>query len=262
MNIATADREKARADLLEHGYCVVTGVLPESLRTEILADLQRLAVEEVAQGTDYVYDAGSNQRLWCLLRKGRLYEELAQHPLACELVEEILGGEFLLGNIAANITGPGGRPMFLHADQSYVPPPWPYAMVANAVFMITDFTEENGATRVVPGTHRLPEGPPVVFGTPTADARTVAVTGPAGSMMVFDGRLWHQTGANRSAGDRRYGVFSYYCRAYMRQQENWHRSLPREVFDRATPLLRRLLGMNNYLTLGMVDGMPRTSLRY
>jgi hypothetical protein len=48
----------------------------------------------------------------------------------------------------------------------------------------------------------------------------------------------------------------------MRQQENWHRSLPREVLDRATPLLRRLLGMNNYLTLGMVDGMPRASLRY
>jgi hypothetical protein len=48
----------------------------------------------------------------------------------------------------------------------------------------------------------------------------------------------------------------------MRQQENWFRSLPAEVFARATPLLRRLLGVENYLTLGMVDGMPRDTLRY
>src|SRR5215471_1273347 len=260
---AVSDLESARAELAEQGYCVIEGVLPEARRRELLADLQRLAAQEIAQETDYVYDGGSNQRIWNLLRKGRLYEDLVQHPLGCELMEELLGGEFLLGNIAANITGPGGRAMFLHADQSYVPPPWPpYPLVANVVFMITDFTDENGATRVVPGSHLRGEGPPFVLDLELPGPPTVPITGPAGAMMVFDGRLWHQTGANTSAHDRRYGIFIYYCRAFMRQQENWYRSLPREVFERASPLLQRLLGMDNYLSLGMVDGMPRDTLRY
>src|SRR5262249_38288477 len=154
--------ERARAELAEQGYCVIESVLPETLRRELWADLQRIAAAEIADGSDYVYDGGSNQRIWNLLRKGRLYEELVQHPLGCELAEEFRGGEFLLGNVAANITGPGGRAMFLHADQSYVPPPWPpYPLVANVVFMLTDFTDANGATRIVPGSHLRGEGPPL-----------------------------------------------------------------------------------------------------
>src|SRR5262249_49547995 len=103
----TTNLEIARADLAAHGYCVVEGVLGKDACSELREDLERLCAREVAEKTDYVYDNGSNQRIWNLLRKGRLYEELAQHPLALELLEEVLGGEFLIGNFAANITGPG-----------------------------------------------------------------------------------------------------------------------------------------------------------
>jgi ectoine hydroxylase-related dioxygenase (phytanoyl-CoA dioxygenase family) len=256
----TSDRGRARADLARAGYCIVEGALPEARCRALLADLQRLSGEEVASDTDYVYDGGSNQRVWNLLRKGALYRELVQDPLGMELMTEMLGGDFLLSNAAANITGPGGKPMVLHSDQSYVPPPWPpYALVANVMWMLSDFTEANGATRVVPGSHLLGHGPPMLA---AQSIETVAASAPAGSALIFDGRLWHQTGANVTAADRRYGILIYYCRAFMRQQENWFRSLPGEVFQDASPLLRRLLGMNNYLTLGMVDGLPREWTRY
>ena len=88
------------------------------------------------------------------------------------------------------------------------------------------------------------------------------VCAPAGTVMVFEGRLWHQTGANVTASERRHGILAYYCRPFMRQQENFFVSLRPEVLERATPFLRRLLGWEHYFSLGMIDGMPREGFRY
>ena len=67
------------------------------------------------------------------------------------------------------------------------------------------------------------------------------VTGPAGTVMVFDGRLWHQTGANVTAGERRHGILAYYCRPFVRTQENWFLSIDPAVLERR-PELKALLG--------------------
>jgi hypothetical protein len=184
----TSDFDKAVADLEEWGYCLVEGVLsPERVAT-VRQRLVELAEAEVAAGTDYVYENGSNQRIWTLLNKGDEFIELAMDPTVHRLMARMLDPEFLLSNIDANVAGPGGNPMFLHADQSFVPPPWPpFPLVANAMWMLDDFTEDNGATRVVPGSHLLGHGPD--YGN-LPD--TVPVTGPAGTVMVFDGRLWHR----------------------------------------------------------------------
>jgi len=79
---------------------------------------------------------------------------------------------------------------------------------------------------------------------------------------VFEGRLWHQTGANTTADQRRFGILAYYCRPFMRQQENFFVSLRPDVLERATPRLRQLLGWEHYFSLGMIDGMPRQGMRY
>ena len=259
--LLTTDRSQAHADLAEHGYCLIEGALAPD-RLAALADrISELAALEVAEGTDYVYEDGANQRVWNLLNKGEIFEALAEDRLVLGLMEHLLGFGFLLSNLDANIAGPGGKPMFLHADQSYVPPPWPpYPMVANAMWMLDDFTPENGATRVVPGSHKLkgnldfkPDGSP---------PDTVPVCGPAGTVMVFEGRLWHQTGANTTADQRRRGILAYYCRPFIRQQENFFVSLRPDVLARATPRLRQLLGWEQYFSLGMIDGMPRDAMRY
>ena len=89
--------------------------------------------------------------------------------------------------------------MHLHADQYYVPQPWTAPFAVNVAWLLDDFTDENGATRVIPGSHRaLPD-----FSEPI---ETVPVEGPAGSIMVMDGRLWHQTGENRTSSVHRAGV--------------------------------------------------------
>jgi ectoine hydroxylase-related dioxygenase (phytanoyl-CoA dioxygenase family) len=256
--VLTTDLARAEADLAEHGYCLIEGALPPSRVAELRGRLAELAEQEIADGTDYVYENGCNQRIWTLLNKGDCFVDLALDPLVEKLMVTLLGYGYLLSNIDANIAGPGGPPMFLHADQSFVPPPWPdYPLVANAMWMLDDFTPENGATRVLPGSHRKGHGP-----VPTIDdSQTVPVCGPAGTVMVFEGRLWHQTGANVTSDQRRHGILAYYCRPFMRTQESWFLSIDPKVLERR-PELRPLLGYELYLSLGMIDGMPRTGPRF
>ncbi len=258
MTPTAADMARYKAALEEHGYCLVNGALDPQELTDLRDTLIRVGAEEVANGTDYVYDDGSNQRVWVLLNKGRCFEELVQHPVALELVGHLLGPGFLLSNVNANITGPGGKPMFLHSDTDYVPAPFPpYALVTNVMWFLDDFTDENGATRIVPMSHRL--GHPPDYGQ---RYDTVAVTGPRGTAMVFHGGLWHQTGANRSRDQQRHGILTYYCRPFLRQQENFFKSLDDTVLARATPQLRQLLGYEMWLGgVGAIGGLPREGQR-
>jgi ectoine hydroxylase-related dioxygenase (phytanoyl-CoA dioxygenase family) len=245
--------------IAEDGYCVVEGALSAEETDAYREALVDLARQEIAEDVDYVYENGSNQRVWALLNKGERYIELAQHPLALGIMEEVLGSGFLLSNINANIAGPGGTPMFLHSDQDYVPPPFPeYSLVSNVIWMLDDFTDANGATRVVVGSHKLRRRADF-----SRQGETVAITGPRGSALVLHGAVWHQTGANTTEDQRRHAILAYYCRPFMRQQENWSRSLDPDVAERATPALRQLLGFNIYLGgLGMVRGLPRNAMRF
>src|SRR5439155_24456663 len=126
---STTDLARAAADLDEHGYCLIEGALSPDRVAALRGHLEELAAQEIADGTDYVYEEGANQRIWTLLNKGEMFAELALEPLVMRLIGHMLGPEFLLSNIDANIAGPGGNPMFIHADQGFVTPPWPpYAM--------------------------------------------------------------------------------------------------------------------------------------
>jgi ectoine hydroxylase-related dioxygenase (phytanoyl-CoA dioxygenase family) len=255
----TTDLDTAKADLDEHGYCLIGGLLPPDRPATLRSRLVALAEQEIRDGTDYVYEDGANQRVWTLLNKGDSFVELAIDPTALEIIGSLIGPDFLLSNIDANIAGPGGKPMFLHADQSFVPTPWPpYSLVANIMWMLDDFTSENGATRVAPGSHRSGRAPDLTI----SDEQTVPVCAPAGTAMVIDGRLWHQTGANVTEDERRHGILAYYCRPFMRQQESWFLSIDPAVLERWGAPLRHLLGYDLYLSLGMIDGMPRTGPRY
>lgn len=260
--IAPSDLVQAKADLAEHGFCLIEGALSAEQVSSLRARVMELAAQEVADGTDYVYEGGANQRVWSLLRKDDAFVELACEPTVMTLMDHLLGFNFLLSNIDVNIAGPGGQPMFLHADQSFMPPPWPFPVVANVMWMLDDFTSENGATRIVPGSHALERGPD--YGPADMARPAVPVVAPAGTAMVFEGRLWHQTGANTTGDQRRVGILAYYCRPYIRQQENFFMSLPPDVQERTKrdPRLRQLVGWDHHLSLGMIDGMPREGMRY
>ena len=263
----TTDLEQARADLDEHGLCLLPGVLDPHDLAEVRDRLSAVADEDRHAGRAYVYDHdGTNQRLWALIRRGACFEALATHPTALALVEHLLGRPFLLSNISANITGPGGGRMALHADQGYVLPPFPpRPLAANAMWVVDDFTAANGGTRVIPGSHRRDRGPRAAEvaaaqrpGPGEELPGSVPLEAPAGSLCIMDGRIWHQTGDNTTTDGNRAGIFAYYVRPFLRTQENWWRSLAPEELDRygRDPLWRELLGFDHYRSLGMVDGMP------
>jgi ectoine hydroxylase-related dioxygenase (phytanoyl-CoA dioxygenase family) len=213
-----------------------------------------VARQERDEGTAFIYE-NDNQRVFSLLNKGAEFVDLVQHEPVLQLMQEVLGYNFLLSSTHANITGPGGASMYVHADQTFCRAPWPpYALVANSMWMLDEFTEANGATRIVPDSHLWNRQPDYVAGE--GNVETVPVCAPAGSVMVFDGRLWHQTGENTTPDGYRRGILNYYCRGYIRQQQNFFAGLAPDVLKDATPRLRQLLGWENYLSLGMLDGLP------
>src|SRR6476646_8094974 len=99
----TTDLKQAKADLAEHGYCLLERLCAPDRVAELGCRLAQLAEEEVVAGTDYVYENGANQRVWTLLNKGDCFVDLALDPTVGKLMEHLLGFEFLLSNIDANI---------------------------------------------------------------------------------------------------------------------------------------------------------------
>ncbi|HEX9889729.1 MAG TPA: phytanoyl-CoA dioxygenase family protein [Nitriliruptorales bacterium] len=241
----TDDLEEVRADLEEHGYALVGDALAPDELAEVRGRLVEQAAAEAANGVAYLDTEGANQRLWMLVNKGQVFRDLVLRPLTRGLMEHLLGEGCLLSSLTANIAGPGGSQMGLHTDQGYVPRPYPYPVVANVMWMLDDFTADNGATLVVPGSHRSD-------GTQPPSTPPLPAQAPAGTAMVFDGRLFHGTGANRTDAPR-HGILSYHCRPFMRQQENFFLGLSEQVRSTASDDLLGVLGYRIWARLGRID---------
>lgn len=259
----TTDRDLTSAfDALERdGYCVVEDVLSPDEVAAVRSRLVAVAAAEAAASVNPARHEGPrNQRVYALTHNGNEFIFLLEHPVLWILMTHLLGPDFMLSSITANIAGPGGHAMVLHPDQGYIPPPWPpYPLVANVMWMLDDFTEANGATRFVPGSHRQATG----GGTDQALARSaVPVTGRAGSVLCFDGRVLHQTGANTTTDVLRHGVLTYCCRPWIRQQENSSLSIPEALWPNLSEQVRQLAGLKMYAGLGMIDGPGQRGFRY
>ena len=251
----TRDMAQGLRNIAEYGLTIVPGVLAGDQLKRTREALYRAAESDRARareqkfGLDYAHD-GTNQRVWNVLSRDPVFEDLAFHKLAVDYVKAVLGWPALLGNISANITGPGGGEMVLHADQIFIPEPWPAEPQGlNVAWCLDDFTEANGATRFVPGSHRLNRAPRAE----DASAETVPMEAEAGSIVVFESRVWHKTGNNRTPAERRAGVFGWYSKPIYRTQENWFLSLKPEVRQFAGDDALVLLGYRT-TGLGLVNG--------
>jgi ectoine hydroxylase-related dioxygenase (phytanoyl-CoA dioxygenase family) len=235
------------------GVCVVEKFVAPELLARIRARVDELNASERREGTAFLESEGINQRVFNLVNKGEVFETIVQNPEIMAVMNQLLGGDFILSGFSSNTTAPGGEEMMLHSDSGYVPPPHPeYLLSANAVWMLDDFTDENGGTRYVPGSHKLRTNP--VFGE---TYETVPMVGKAGSIAILHGYTWHKTGANVSHNSRRRALFAYYVRPFLRVQENHIVSVREEVWHRASPQLRHLLGGDLWLnSIGFFDGPP------
>ncbi|MDG4793682.1 phytanoyl-CoA dioxygenase family protein [Micromonospora sp. WMMD1082] len=251
---ATDDPKEASTHLIEHGVCRLEGALPSADLDVLRRELRVAATADAKAERSYLYGAGSNQRIWTLFNRGECFLELLENGATLEAVHAVLGRDALVSNLSANITGPGGAAMAPHWDQDWAERPWPHAFVAHVIWMIDDFTVENGATLVAPGSH--------LMDTPPQGDCMVPATGSAGTAMIIDGRVWHGTGANVTADEHRTGVLAYYCRPYIRQQENMALSLSPEIRASLSPARRKLLGLEFWEYLNMVGGPPQELSRF
>jgi ectoine hydroxylase-related dioxygenase (phytanoyl-CoA dioxygenase family) len=279
----TRDMARLKSDLETYGYCVIEQALEgktlEAVQKRLIA--QAAAERQMHNNKNPANMDPVNQWVGMLLNKGDIFFELVNHPIAMSLVEHLIGPEYVISCVDAQIQHPGAGVMPLHTDQWWMPAPQvpgvtperpserrrlkngsldpspstsPIAPIAcaNVMWMVSDFTEEMGATRVVPKSHlsgRQPD-PSVPHKVPS-----VAACGPAGTAFAFDARLWHGAFANKT-GKARYGITTVGNGPQFRQLENYTRGLRPEVMARTPPEMLRRLGFavwNGYGHTGNSD---------
>lgn len=231
--------EQNVAELDELGFTVLRDVAPAKfvarLRDRILelAEAERGYPVDPDTGAENVY-----QIMPLMLRKGRVFEQALMHPRPLALITYLLGSSCLVSDFHTQIKGPGSPPTTLHCDSAFVPAPFPpYAQVANASWILTDYTDEAGPLCLVPGSHKLARHPR----PGEAPDETVPIIAPAGSVVVFHGATWHSA-LPRTAPGLRVNLIAYFCRAYVKPHAEYHRLLSKRVIDRNPARFARLIG--------------------
>lgn len=222
------------------GFTVLPDVLdPDGVAT-MLADLERVEAQTAAVPSDNDFEGTRTVRVYNLLSHGALWEAVPVHPDVLAVVQGVLDDGCLISSLSSIRIGPGESAQPIHADDQLIPltPPHP-PVVCNTMWALTDFTEANGATRLVPGSHR--RGKPHYGG----DYDTVPAEMAAGSVLVWNGSLWHGGGANSTDGDR-VGIAMNYCAGWVRQQENQQLGLSAQLVAGFDATLRRLVGYGVY----------------
>jgi ectoine hydroxylase-related dioxygenase (phytanoyl-CoA dioxygenase family) len=243
------DVEAHAAAVERDGFTILERVIEPDLVDQLTATIDRLMTDlAVPFGSNAFLGLGT-RRIFNLLSRDPLFARVPLHPAVLPVVEQVLDPQCLLSSLTAIEMSAGQAAQPLHADDGSIPLPRPHVpIVCVAIWALTDFTSENGATRLVPGSHRFDRRP-----GKGESAETVEATMPKGSVIVYNGSLWHGGGDNRSAG-RRLGIVVNHCAGYIRQEENQALAVPRELAASLPRRLQQMLGYGTYRGLvGHVD---------
>jgi ectoine hydroxylase-related dioxygenase (phytanoyl-CoA dioxygenase family) len=246
VDAAGATAELVLDALATDGYCIVEGLLPAEAVAQARTSLLDV-LESTPRGRNE-FEGYGTQRIYALFAKTRAFDAPALHPLLLGVLDGLLGHYQLSAPTGIQI-GAGERAQVLHQDQSIYPLPPDYPdVVLNTMWALDDFTEANGATRLIPGSHRW------VGRRPSGSDEIAFAEMPAGSVAFYVGRIWHGGGANTT--DRpRLGVILEYVAAWLRAQETHLLAVPRDVVAGLPERLQELLGYNIYPPfVGYVDG--------
>jgi ectoine hydroxylase-related dioxygenase (phytanoyl-CoA dioxygenase family) len=235
------DLERHVDEISRNGWTVIERAIEPDLVDALADDLLRLEETLDVEPAGNSFEGDRTIRIYNLLAYGRLYEAIPVHRRVLPVVERVLDPGCLVSSLSSISILPGERAQPIHADDQLIPLPKPHVpTVCNTMWALTDFTEANGATRLVPGSHLADRSPD--YGAPY---ESIAAEMPRGSVLVWHGSLWHGGGANTTA-ERRVGIAMNYCAGWIRQQENQQLGIPREVAAGFPPRLRRLCGYGIY----------------
>ncbi len=235
----------AYEDLDRLGYVMVDNVLDSQTLEEVRRHVEELYEHEGENaGSEFRKEPGA-RRLANLVDKGEIFERLIATPKILELVRHVLGPRMKLSSFNARSTDPfteDAQP--LHCDAGAVADGQGF-WVCNTIWLLDDFTRDNGATRVVPGSQhwaKLPQE--VVSDLQAPHPEEVLLLGKAGSVVVMNTHAWHGGTANRTASPRR-ALHAFYCRSDKPQQQYQKRLLRPETQARLAPELRELLALDD-----------------
>lgn len=247
---ATATGADVAAALRAEGCAVVERVVPPALLERAKSDLAPW-LDATPVGVDD-FAGRRTRRTGGLVARSATCRGVIMHPLILDAVGQILGHAtgFQLHLTQVIAIGPDEPAQQIHRDQwafDFFPFPADYDVQCNTIWAMNDFTEANGATRLVPGSHRFEDRLEI---TPE---QTVPAEMPAGSVLFYTGKLYHGGGANRSDGIR-YGLNITYAVSWVRQEENQYLSVPHDVARTLPePLLRMMGYARGAYALGYVD---------
>lgn len=233
------------AAVLRDGFVVLPNLLTSHELDSIRESVAPLLDRRGRNG----FEGHSTQRVYSVLNKTASCDRIADHPRVLALLDRLFMPNYLLSMLQVINIRPGETAQMLHTDDGFYPVPRPRAALGAAtIWAIDDFTADNGATEIVPGSHvwgdEFPDG---------SDREPVVMS--AGSCVFFLGTLWHGGGSNRSAGSR-LAVTAQYCEPWLRPQEAFTLSTSRDTVRRVSEDIRRMLGYSIHPPfVGQVDGM-------
>lgn len=232
------------------GYAIVENVLDAERCKALIAEVDRV---ERDHGIDFGpndFEGYRTRRIFNLIRRSPLFRELVVHEDMLGLIGQLLGADFLLSGTTSMHISPGETEQLLHADDGMITLPRPHVpTLVTTLWALSDFSEENGATRLVPGSNQFDDMP-----RPGEVHESIAAEMPAGSALVLHGSTWHGGGANTTTDAERYGLSIQFVAGWCRQQQNLMLGTERETVATYPRRLQELIGYSLYLNvMGHVD---------
>ncbi len=236
--------------VVELGCVIVTDALDQREVAELESAIAELEAGHPLGRNDF--EGTRSHRLYSLISRGRPFERLAEHPVAAGVLDRLLLPNWLLSNCQSIRLHPGETHQPWHTDDTFypVPRPRPAPLGISTIWALDPFTAANGATEVLPGSHR--------WATEHPDDRPDVVPESAemdpGSVLIFDAATWHRGGANTTSGTRLCCTIQY-CQPWLRPQESQLLIAPPEVAAGFSDRVRSMLGYSIHPPfIGQVEG--------
>lgn len=247
--LSDAVLERHLKEIETQGFTLLEKVIPEDLVEALNEALLRLESELSTQPGCNLFEGHHTVRIYNLLARDVVFQRVPVFSQLLPIVEGVLDKGALISSLSSISIDPGEVAQPIHVDDALIKLPRPHpAVVCNSMWALTDFTDKNGATRIVPGSH-LADAKPEFGSHPESYPAEM----PKGSILVWNGSLWHGGGANRS-NRRRVGIAMNYCAGFIRQQENQQLGIPLELIRTFEPRLQELAGFGTYSNLmGHID---------